>query len=151
MAQTPREETIEGLKAAIAELESADGLERFVEGHGLQSRFFAFRWNEPGLEIDFRLPYARVLADEDEQRLDAARIGGACRMAILLMVVMGEGRLLLEGESTVSVRAGESGEGYSIQDADGEVLDSGGDWEPLITRLKVALPDSAAAIRIIWP
>jgi hypothetical protein len=36
------EETIEELRAALAELESGEGLLRFVEGHGLQSRVFAF-------------------------------------------------------------------------------------------------------------
>ena len=61
------DETIEELKAALAELESEDGLERFVGGHGLQSRFFAFEWRGERLEIDFDLPYARVLSGEGVQ------------------------------------------------------------------------------------
>ena len=42
MESTKQEETINELKAALAELESDEGLEMFVEGHGLQSRYFAF-------------------------------------------------------------------------------------------------------------
>ena len=38
MEGTKQEETINELKAALAELESDEGLEMFVEGHGLQSR-----------------------------------------------------------------------------------------------------------------
>ena len=53
------EETIEELRAALAELESGEGLSRFVEGHGLQSRFFAFSWKSEGLSIDFNLPCGR--------------------------------------------------------------------------------------------
>ena len=59
--------------AALAELESGEGLARFVEGHGLQSRFFSFAWESEGLTIDFNLPCERVLADEEDQALDAAR------------------------------------------------------------------------------
>ena len=68
-------ETVGELRAAIAELESEDGLERFVEGHGLQSRYFAFKWDSARLAIDFRLPYARVLSDEEVQAEDAAGVG----------------------------------------------------------------------------
>ena len=59
-----REETITALTAALAELEGGEGLSRFVGGHGFMSRRFEFAWREPTLEIDFSLPYARVLADE---------------------------------------------------------------------------------------
>ena len=40
-----REESIAELKAALEELESGEGLSRFVGGHGLMSRMFAFSWS----------------------------------------------------------------------------------------------------------
>ena len=58
MESTKQEEAINELKAALAELESEEGLEMFVEGHGLQSRYFAFSWQSDELEIDYNLPYA---------------------------------------------------------------------------------------------
>ena len=67
MENTKQEETINDLKAALAELESDEGLEMFVEGHGLQSRYFAFSWQSGELEIDYNLPYARVLSGDDIQ------------------------------------------------------------------------------------
>lgn len=102
-------ETVEELRAALAELDSGEGLGRFVEGHGLQSRFFAISWESERLEIAFRLPYARVLSDENDQSLDAARVGAAIRMAILLLTVAAEGKLLSEGETRISVEADEDG------------------------------------------
>ena len=114
-------EMIEDLRAALAELESGEGLGRFVEGHGLQSRFFAFSWETEGLSIKFRLPYARVLSDEDDQHLDAARVGAALRMAR-----------------------------YSIFGPNGETIDAGDEWDPLVARLDAALPDGDD-FQIIWP
>ena len=99
MESTKEEETINELKAALAELESEEGLEMFVEGHGLQSRYFAFSWQSDGLEIEYSLPYARVLSDEGEQKLDAARIGAAIRLAILLLASSSGGALLHDGET----------------------------------------------------
>ena len=78
-------ETIEELRAALAELESGEGLSRFVEGHGLQSRVFVFSWESEELSIDFVLPCERVLSDEEERALDALRVGSALRLAILLL------------------------------------------------------------------
>ena len=54
------------LAAALDELEHGDGLQRLTDGHGLQSRVFAFQWEEPSLQIDFRLPYERVLMDKEQ-------------------------------------------------------------------------------------
>ena len=125
-------ETIEELKAALSELESDEGLERFVEGHGLQSRFFAFSWRSEHLEIDFKLPYARVLSDEEEQSLDIARIGAAIRIAILLLALSDKGTLLAEGEESISVDIDESDSWYSVFGGDGEVIDSGDDMEALV-------------------
>ena len=150
MKDFQREDTIDELRTALAELESDDGLERFVEGHGLQSRIFAFTWSEPSLDIDIRLPYARVLSDEDEQQIDAARVGAALRMAILLLTVAAEGKLLADGEARISVEADEDGARYFIFSPDDETLDSGEDWDALVARLDAALPDGAA-VQIIWP
>ena len=144
------EETIEELRAALAELESGEGLSRFVEGHGLQSRVFAFSWESEGLSIDFELPCERVLSDEEDQALDAARIGAALRMAILLLSVAAEGKLLAEGEARISVAADEDGARYAVVGPDGEEIDAGEDWDPLVARLDAALPDGDD-VQIIWP
>ena len=150
MESTKQEETINELKAALAELESDEGLEMFVEGHGLQSRYFAFSWQSDELGIDYNLPYARVLSDEDAQKLDAARIGAAIRLAILLLASSSSGALLHDGETTLSVTADETGASYSFVDSDGEVSDSGEEWGPLIARLETDLPD-ADDVQVIWP
>jgi len=143
-------ETIEELQAALAELESGEGLSRFVEGHGLQSRFFAFSWNSEGLSIDFDLPYARVLADDEDQAVDSARVGAALRMAILLLTVAAEGKFLLEGEAALSVAADEDGARYAIFDQNGAEIDAGDGWDALVARLDAALPDGDD-VQIIWP
>ena len=150
MENNKQEETINELKAALAELESDEGLEMFVEGHGLQSRYFAFSWQSDGLEIEYVLPYARVLSGEEEQKLDAARIGAAIRLAILL-IASSSGALLHDGEAALSVTADESGASYTIVDSDGEVVDSGEEWSPLISRLEADLPATAEDIQVIWP
>ena len=150
MKDFQREDTIDELRTALAELESDDGLERFVEGHGLQSRIFAFTWSEPSLDIDIRLPYARVLSDEDEQQIDAARVGAALRMAILLLTVAAEGKLLAEGETGLSVGADEDGARYAIVGPDGEEIDAGEDWNALVARLDAVFPDGDD-VQIIWP
>lgn len=71
------------LAAALDELENGDGLQRLTDGHGLQSRVFAFQWEEPSLQIVFRLPYERVLMDKETQASDNAYIGAAIRLAIV--------------------------------------------------------------------
>ena len=151
MEGTKQEETINELKAALAELESDEGLEMFVEGHGLQSRYFAFSWQSEGLEIEYNLPYARVLSDEDAQKLDASRIGAAIRLAILLLATSSSGALLHDGESSLSVTADDTGASYSIFGSDGEVVDSSDEWEPLIARLEADLPNVGDNVQIIWP
>ena len=144
-----REEAIGALNAALAELEGGEGLLRFVGGHGLMSRRFEFEWREPTLEIDFRLPYARVLAGEESQRDDDAEIGAAIRMAILLLTVEG---LKDEGDGmSMSVRADETGAGYSIWDGQDELVDSGDDWAGLVHRLESSLPEGEEGLAVIWP
>ena len=87
--ETKRADAVEELRAAFAELESGEGLTRFVGGHGIQSRVFEFEWSDPALEISFRIPYARVLSDEASQKEDDEEIGAAIRMAILLLSTAG--------------------------------------------------------------
>ena len=151
MEGTKQEEAINELKAALAELESDEGLEMFVEGHGLQSRYFAFSWQSEGLEVEYNLPYARVLSEEEEQKLDAARIGAAIRLAILLLATSSSGALLHDGEASLSVTADDTGASYSIFGSDGEVVDSSDEWEPLIARLEADLPNVGDNVQIIWP
>ena len=144
-------EKIEELKAALAELESEDGLVRFVGGHGIQSRFFAFGWRDERLEIDIRLPYARLLSDKQVQEEDAAKVGVAIRFSILLLVAEEEGRLLADGESRILVEADESRLRYVTYDAAGAVCDSGDEWEPLVARLKATFPGGGEGFQVIWP
>lgn len=144
-------ETIEELKAALAELESDDGLERFVEGHGLQSRFFSFTWHSEQLDIEYRLPYARVLSDEEEQALDGARISAAIRLAIILMAMSAEGKLLADGESRISIEADDDGPRYAIFGEGGSLLDSGEEWDSLAARLNMSVSREEMGIQVIWP
>lgn len=143
-------ETIEELRAALAELESGEGLSRFVEGHGLQSRVFVISWESEELSIDFELPCERVLSDEEERALDALRVGSALRLAILLLSAAAEGRLLAEGEAGLSVAADEDGVRYAVSGPDGGVIDEAEDWDPLVARLDAALPDGDD-VQIFWP
>ena len=145
-----REDAIAELRAALGELESGEGLSRFVGGHGLMSCLFEFQWNEPALEIDFRLPYARVLAEEESQKEDDAEIGAAIRMAILLLTVVAEGKLLFDGEAALFVSADEDGASYSITGPNGEMVDAGDDWASLVERLNAVISDDGD-IQVIWP
>ena len=153
MIDAERSETIAALNEALAELEGGQGgagLSRFVAGHGFMSRSFEFHWREPALEIDFRLPYARVLSDEESQKDDDAEIGAAIRMAILLLTV--EGRKVADAEQmALSVWLDESGAGYSIRDGQGETVDSGDDWSGLVRRLESALQEGEEDLAVIWP
>ena len=149
-----REDAIAELRAALGELESGEGLSRFVGGLGLMSCLFEFQWNEPALEIDFRLPYARVLAEEESQKEDDAEVGAAIRMAILLLTVESqkpESKKSVEECMRVSVWADERGTGYSILGTEGEVVDSDDDWSGLVHRLEAALPEGDQDLTVIWP
>ena len=145
--ESRRAVAIEELKAAFAEMESGAGLTRLVGGHGIQSRVFEFEWDEPALGIRFRLPYGRVLSDEESQKEDEEEIGAAIRMAILLMSTV-ESR----GESSrISVACNDRGTLYVVYSADGEVEDSGADWTPLVKRLEAELGDAEETLSIIRP
>ena len=108
-----REESIAELKAALEELESGEGLSRFVGGHGLMSRMFEFSRSEPTLEIDFRLPYARVLMDEESQKADEAENS----MAILLLTAEGQKSESPE-KLSLNVWSKEEGTGYALHVAE---------------------------------
>ena len=150
MESEAREEAIAELRAELGELESGEGLSRFLGGHGLMSRLFEFKWSEPTLEIDFRLPYARVLGDDESQKEDDAEIGAAIRMAMLLLTVEGQEGNPLEG-TRASVWADENGVGYSLSDAEGNTTESGEDWSGIVSRLEAALPEGGKSLSIIWP
>lgn len=142
-----RSDVIEELKAAFAELESGAGLSRLVGGHGIQSRVFEFEWDEPSLGIRFRLPYGRVLSDEESQKEDEEEIGAAIRMAILLLTMAGRP----EAEARIEVSCNDSGTAYAVYDADGELEDSGTDWSSLVKRLEAGLGYAPESVSIIWP
>ena len=144
---TKRAEAAEELKAAFAELESGEGLTRFVGGHGIQSRVFEFAWSDPAIEMSFRIPYARVLSDEASQKADDEEIGAAIRMAILLLAVAGR----MEPGTRIEVSCDDRGTAYAVYAADGELEDSGTDWAPLVKRFEAEFVDTSEPLSIIWP
>ena len=146
-----RNDTIEALRSALGELESGTGLSDFLEGHGIQSRYFAFSWQSDWLHIEYRLPYARVLSGDDAVSLDNARIGAAIRMAILLLAHTSADAPLHDGEAALSVEAGESGVRYEITGQDGAEIDAADDWQPLIARLENDISSAGESLQIIWP
>lgn len=150
MESETREEAIAELQAALGELERGEGLSRCLGGHGLMSRLFEFKWSEPSLEIDFVLPYARILGDEESQKEDDAEVGAAIRMAMLLLTVEGQKDSSLEG-SKLDVWANENGVGYSLYDAEGNTTETGDDWSGIVNRLEAALPEGRESLSIIWP
>ena len=145
--ETKRAEAVEELRAAFAEIESGEGLTRLVGGHGIQSRVFEFAWDEPALGIRFRLPYARVLSDEETQKADEEEIGAAIRMAIFLLATADR----MESESRMEVSCDDHGTAYAVYSADGELEDSGTDWAPLVKRFENEFGDAAEPLSIIWP
>jgi hypothetical protein len=145
--EAKRAEAAEELRAAFAELESDEGLTRFIGGHGVQSRIFEFEWSEPALEISFHIPYARVLSDEESQKEDDEEIGAAIRMAILLLTTAGHGG----SASRIEVSCDDRGTSYAVYAEDGELEDSGTDWSPLVRRLGAELNNAPDSLSIIWP
>ena len=145
--EAKRAEAAEELRAALAELESGEGLTRLVGGHGVQSRVFEFEWSDPTLEISFRIPYARVLSGEEAQKDDNEEIGAAIRMAIFLLATAGR----MESESRIEVSCDDRGTAYAVYAADGELEDSGTDWAPLVKRFETEFGTAAEPLSIIWP
>ena len=146
-----REAVIDDLHAALAEHESGVELTHFTDGHGLQSRSFAFTWSETALEIDFHLPFARVFGEEDMQQSESADIGAAIRLAILLLEAAGRGTLLHQGETTLRVELEEDFAEYQLFDTQGEQIDAGEDLGLLTSRLELAAPQDNSSTDIIWP
>ena len=142
-----RAEAIGELKEALAELEAGEGVGRFEGGHGLQSRVFEFRWREPSLSIDIRLPYACVLSGEEAQEEDNAEIGTAIRMAILLLATCDS----ITPGASIAVSCDELGSFYQVFSADGALEVSGDDWAPLVRRLEAVLGDDPGGVTVIWP
>ena len=140
-----REEAVADLKDAIAELEAGEELTRFIVGSGFQSRRFVFQWDDEKLSIDLRLPYARVLADEEAQLLEVMELGVAMRMAILLLSVPDE------GGGRIAVVGDEDGVNYAVFDASGVMTDAGEDWDALAARLETAFPAKGESFTVIWP
>ena len=145
--EAKRAEAVEELRTAFAELESNEGLTRFVGGHGIQSRVFEFAWSDPALEISFRIPYARVLSDEASQKADDEEIGAAIRMAILLLTAAGH----MESGTRIEVSCDDHGTAYAVYAADGELEDSGADWAPIVKRFEAEFGDVSEPLSIIWP
>lgn len=146
MEDDERIAAIAALNVALEELDTEEGLTSFVEGHGIQSLFFVWRWNDERRRIDFHLPYARVLETEEEQKEDSAEIAAAIKMALLLLSL---GNTL---EERIEVDCDEDGTRYSVRTTDGELVDSGDDWRTLLNRIETILPsDAETNITIIWP
>ena len=145
--EAKRAEAAEELRAAFAELESDEGLTRFIGGHGVQSRIFEFEWSEPALAISFHIPYARVLSDEESQKEDDEEIGAAIRMAILLLTSAGR----IESGARIEVSCDDRGTAYAVYAADGELEDSGTDWTPLVKRFEAEFGEALEPLSIIWP
>lgn len=147
MAEETKTETLAALRDALASLEAGGDPAPFTDGHGLQSRVFAFSWSEPGLSIDMRLPWSRVLSGEERRAADAAAIGSAIRMAILLVETCGRD----DSGETLFVSCREDSEFYMCIDAEGEITDSGDDWSGLARRVERALPSTENEMTIIIP
>ena len=152
-AATMKAEVVEQLRTAIRELESGEGLTALMGGHGFQSRTFEFSWTTPTLAISYAMPYGRVLDNDETQQEDDANIGAACRLAILLIEADAAGALLSEGETAMSVSFDRfTGAHYHTTDADGKIVDSGGDWSGLVARFEHAFHSNGTdAMSIIWP
>ena len=146
--ETRRAEAIAELRAAFAEIESGRELTHFVGGHGFQSRVFEFAWREESLGIFFRLPYGRVLSDEESRKEDDEEIGAAIRMAMLLLATAGRKD---PSSPRLEVSCDDRGTAYAVYDADGEIVDSGTDWAPLVKNLETELGDAPEPLSIIWP
>jgi hypothetical protein len=145
-----REEAITQLQAALDELASGTELTRYVTGHGLQSRYFEFEWNDPALRIDFHLPHDCVLSDEETQRSDASEIEAALRLALLLLDAANRKALFQQGEEFLSISLDEFGTEYRIFGSSGNALDSGEDLEILVRRLELSLPVETDSQILIW-
>ena len=131
------DKAIADLQEVISGVEGGGVPARFLEGHGLQSRRFRFRWRDEVLALDFDLPCARILSAEADQRADDAEIAAACRMGLLLLFARSSGELLHdeEGEASLFASCRDGGTRYVLRDASGKIRDAGG-WSVLVSRLE---------------
>lgn len=146
-----RAHALADLRNALGELKSGEGLATFVGGHGFQSRFFRFDWREPGLEISFVLPTARVLSDEASQAIDDLEAGNAIMMAIILLSAAQEGRLAGLGAARISVSCDDTGARYALYAEDGGVIEEEDEWNGLVERISNVFGDYDESLAIIWP
>jgi hypothetical protein len=146
-----RDETADALRADLAGVESGEGPSRFAAGHGLMSRVFRFEWREPSLEIDLALPFARVLQDEKSQGEDAAELGAAIRMALLLLAAAGAGTLLQDGEAVLRVSHDGRRAVWTAFGPDGGPVGETGDWSTLVARLETVLPRDERTMSVFLP
>ncbi len=140
-----RLDTIEKLSQALAALEAGEEISYYITGHGFQSRYFSFSWQDDMLSIDIHLPYGLLLSNNETQANSELSLGVALRMGILLLTAenLGEGRL--------EVFCDEYGVRYSIYDGAGNVVDSGNDWTPLAKRLEQACAENKETVTVVWP
>ncbi len=146
MQENDRLAAIAALKETLEELRSEEGLTTFVEGHGVMSRRFVWRWSDDKCTVDIELPYACALKSPEEQSADDDEIEAAVKMALLLLS-LGDA---IEGQ--ISIACDETGVSYSVWSEDGTLEDAGDDFRPLIRRIEEMLPsDAESGLSIIWP
>lgn len=146
-----RNDTLTVLMMALRELESGKALSNLVAGHGLLSRVFVFKWNEPELGIRIRLPYARVLLDAETQASDSAEIGAALRMSIILLEMVSRGALLQDDEERLDVSLEDGAAHYRVLGRGGINLCAANGWNGLVNRLKTFFPENGEGTSIFVP
>jgi hypothetical protein len=140
-----RLDTIQKLSQTLQALEAGEELSYYIAGHGFQSRYFSFSWQDAILSIDIQLPYGLLLSNTETQTNYELSLGVALRMAILLLTAENL------GEARLEVFCDESGVSYSIYDGAGKVVDSGNDWTPIVKRLEQACAENNESITVVWP
>lgn len=146
-----RNRAFNALRADLDGIAAGEGPSRFAAGHGLQSRVFRFEWREPSLEIDFALPFARLLSDAESQREDDAELCASIRMALLLLAAAEAGSLLEDGESRLRVSHDGRRAVWSALGPDGAPVCRNGDWDTLIARLEAVLPRDEREMTVFLP
>ncbi len=146
MQENERAAAIAELTETLEELRSDEGLTTFVEGHGVMSRRFVWRWNDDRRTVDIDLPYARALKSPEGQSADDDEIESAVKMAILILS-LGDA---IDGR--ISITCDEGGVEYGVWSADGTLEAEGDDFRPLVRRIEEMLPsDADSGLSVIWP
>jgi len=155
--QEQRQAAINSLKLALETHEKPeeeeDAILPFIKGHGVQSLRFVFQWEEEALDIDFSLPYERVLSDEETLLDDKAMVSAAIRLAIALLMAAESGNLLREGEAHLSVWCDGNAAGWSTIGPDEATIEESEELLILVERLSsdVETTGMDEALSIIWP